>query len=314
VCRSDQGVWSNPLFSTNAFAFAHYTQVKGTAIFVDDLHSLCGLVHFGAPPGSPHRQRSDSLTGGIYDVSGTPMVSGRRLWCCCLKFTLFLERNGVRMLLDWREHKKQRAGSEKQRQAVRNRTSSEKQKTAAGSEKQNQQWETETAAGSEEQKQRQAVRNSAQEVRIQRKWVGLARSIYKRCIYGICGRENTKYTVIYGVYIGFWPTLEMSHLGTSKDVQKPRSSFGRHLWMVKSVSGVHSHDIIGRCAFKIWACVTAATKLWAWVFDMTSISLSTNVFKQCVRSRAACLLVLVSKNWRGSPGDKKTFCSWNDVT
>jgi len=36
---------------------------------------------------------------------------------------------------------------------------------------------------------------------------GLARTIYIRCIYGIFGREITKYTVIYGVYIRFWPTL-----------------------------------------------------------------------------------------------------------
>jgi hypothetical protein len=28
-----------------------------------------------------------------------------------------------------------------------------------------------------------------------------------RCIYVIFGREITIYTVIYGVYIPFWPTL-----------------------------------------------------------------------------------------------------------
>jgi hypothetical protein len=37
--------------------------------------------------------------------------------------------------------------------------------------------------------------------------VGLARTIYIRFTYGIFGREITKYTVIYGVYIRFWPTL-----------------------------------------------------------------------------------------------------------
>ena len=37
--------------------------------------------------------------------------------------------------------------------------------------------------------------------------ISLARTIYIRCIYGIFGREITKYTVIYGVYIRFWPTL-----------------------------------------------------------------------------------------------------------
>ena len=30
-----------------------------------------------------------------------------------------------------------------------------------------------------------------------------------RCIYGILGREITKYTIIYGVYKRFWPTLYM---------------------------------------------------------------------------------------------------------
>jgi len=39
--------------------------------------------------------------------------------------------------------------------------------------------------------------------------VGLARTIYIRCIYGVIGREITKYTVIYGAYIRFWPTLGM---------------------------------------------------------------------------------------------------------
>jgi hypothetical protein len=28
-----------------------------------------------------------------------------------------------------------------------------------------------------------------------------------RCVYGILGREITKYTVIYGVHVRFWPTL-----------------------------------------------------------------------------------------------------------
>ena len=37
--------------------------------------------------------------------------------------------------------------------------------------------------------------------------VGLARTIYIQCMYGIFGREITKCTVIYGVCIQFWPTL-----------------------------------------------------------------------------------------------------------
>jgi hypothetical protein len=39
--------------------------------------------------------------------------------------------------------------------------------------------------------------------------VRLARTMYIRCIYGIFGREITKDTVIYGVYIRFWPTLSI---------------------------------------------------------------------------------------------------------
>ena len=33
--------------------------------------------------------------------------------------------------------------------------------------------------------------------------------INKRCMYGIPGREITKYTVIYDVHIRFWPTLQL---------------------------------------------------------------------------------------------------------
>jgi len=36
---------------------------------------------------------------------------------------------------------------------------------------------------------------------------GLARTVYIRCTYVFFGRETIKYTVIYGVYIRFWPTL-----------------------------------------------------------------------------------------------------------
>jgi len=37
--------------------------------------------------------------------------------------------------------------------------------------------------------------------------LGLARTIHIRCIYDTFGREITKYTVICGVYMRFWPTL-----------------------------------------------------------------------------------------------------------
>jgi len=43
-------------------------------------------------------------------------------------------------------------------------------------------------------------------------WLRLARTIYKRFIYGTFGREITKNTVICGVYTRFWPTLCMVHI------------------------------------------------------------------------------------------------------
>ena len=43
--------------------------------------------------------------------------------------------------------------------------------------------------------------------------VRLARAKYIRCIYGIYGREITEYTVIYGVYLRFWPTLDIRRRG-----------------------------------------------------------------------------------------------------
>jgi len=41
-------------------------------------------------------------------------------------------------------------------------------------------------------------------------YVGLARTIYIRCIYGFFGRGIIKYTVMYGAYIRFWTTLYMT--------------------------------------------------------------------------------------------------------
>jgi hypothetical protein len=42
--------------------------------------------------------------------------------------------------------------------------------------------------------------------------IGLARILNIRCIYDIFGRELTKYTVIYGAYTRFWPTLHIDHM------------------------------------------------------------------------------------------------------
>ena len=45
-----------------------------------------------------------------------------------------------------------------------------------------------------------------QRLNVEMKGSDMAR-IYIRCIFDIYGREITEYTVIYGVYIRFWPTL-----------------------------------------------------------------------------------------------------------
>ena len=42
--------------------------------------------------------------------------------------------------------------------------------------------------------------------------LGLARTIFIRCTYGIFDREITKYMVIYGVYIRFWSILLIKQL------------------------------------------------------------------------------------------------------
>ena len=51
--------------------------------------------------------------------------------------------------------------------------------------------------------------------------VGLARTIYTRCIYGILGREITKFTVIYNVYIQFSPTLLITYSMTAVKFGRP---------------------------------------------------------------------------------------------
>ena len=46
----------------------------------------------------------------------------------------------------------------------------------------------------------------------------MAITIYIRCLYGVFGREITIHTVIYGVYIQFWPTLAVSVLGQENGI------------------------------------------------------------------------------------------------
>jgi len=86
--------------------------------------------------------------------------------------------------------------------------------------------------------------------------VGLARTIYIRCTYGIFGREITKYTVIYGVYIRSWPTLRMC-MCTNKGSYACPLETGLHSGcklkfthvFLGSVATFHSHMFSWLCGY-----------------------------------------------------------------
>ena len=60
-------------------------------------------------------------------------------------------------------------------------------------------------------------------------YIGLARTIYIRCTYGIFGREITEYTVIYGVYIQVWPTLCISGI-LGREITKHTVMYDVYIW------------------------------------------------------------------------------------
>ena len=61
-------------------------------------------------------------------------------------------------------------------------------------------------------------------------WIGLARTIYIRCTYGMFGREITKYTVIHNVYVRFWPTL-LVNVYPQVSTRKPLGENTSFLWI-----------------------------------------------------------------------------------
>jgi len=64
----------------------------------------------------------------------------------------------------------------------------------------------------------------------------LARTIYIRCIHGIFGREITKHTVIYGVYIRFGqPYIAKSRLARTIYIRY----FGREITKYMVIYGVY---------------------------------------------------------------------------
>ena len=62
--------------------------------------------------------------------------------------------------------------------------------------------------------------------------VGLARTIYMRCTYGIFGLEITKYTVYIYVYIRFWPILHTCRLPPTNQPQSMSYRGPSCLWVV----------------------------------------------------------------------------------
>ena len=78
--------------------------------------------------------------------------------------------------------------------------------------------------------------------------IGLARTIHIRCTYGISCRDFIKYTVIYGVYIRFWPTLHFTQ--TLKHVPAPASTHTIHTlmaWHIACCKDSHPHNYALGC-------------------------------------------------------------------
>ena len=98
-------------------------------------------------------------------------------------------------------------------------------------------------------------------------YVGLARTIYIRCIYGTFGREITQYTVIYGVYKRFWPTLAVCHQPSALIITNTLSSQTRsssqtcssgqpQQYAISHQRNHHKHTLIrARQHLKRWVCM-----------------------------------------------------------
>jgi hypothetical protein len=96
--------------------------------------------------------------------------------------------------------------------------------------------------------------------------VGLARTMYIRCICGIFGREITEYTVIYGVYIRFWPTLYMCCVAKCRSA-KYRKCEG---WLEECIPRLCLVSWMKNCwlCALLWVGRTAPTVLYAYQKNM----------------------------------------------
>jgi len=81
--------------------------------------------------------------------------------------------------------------------------------------------------------------------------------MYIRCIYGILGRNITKYTVIYGEYVRFWPTLLMFTHSRAHQVA--------FLWAIKGNGVMLTHTM----CFCVCACVCVCVCIYVCVSLVT---------------------------------------------
>ena len=88
--------------------------------------------------------------------------------------------------------------------------------------------------------------------------LGLARTIHIQCIYSIFGREIAKYTVIYGVFIRFWPTLNMLHyISLQAPASNTHTLTKSHTTTLHVSSSTHTPE--AAVASKAWASCKVAT-------------------------------------------------------
>jgi len=88
---------------------------------------------------------------------------------------------------------------------------------------------------------------------------------HMRCINGIFGREIIKYTVIYGVYIRFWPTLDMSKLFERTCAESMHATSSWKLLECDKGMGGSGYKA---CAFNtcvcVYVCVCMCVCVWVW--------------------------------------------------
>jgi hypothetical protein len=91
-------------------------------------------------------------------------------------------------------------------------------------------------------------------------YIGLARTIYIRCIYGIFGRKITEYTVYIYVHIRFWPTLRVCVIMCTHVWQ---CGGGREIYLaLLLLHGVFHHLLSKLHALTnaVWMCMNVCVK------------------------------------------------------